>query len=177
MNQEVTHRDLVLDSLECSGLLNKFNSIEPKVLDVGCFDNRLKYYFESKGFRWLGVDKISNPEVIIDDMSLLAKFKDNSIDLLFVCHSFEHCLNPIAALINFKRVLRKGGYLFIATPNPCFEQIFGADEDHIFCLNEIQMKKLLTFMKFNDIKVLTSTMYQGEILSERNKNIITIGHK
>ena len=53
---------------------------------------------------------------ILDDAEELSTISDNSLDFVLANHVIEHMANPIKALSNWSRVLRKGGHLFLAVP-------------------------------------------------------------
>ena len=57
---------------------------------------------------------------VIDDGERLAKFADGTLDFVIANHFVEHCQNPIAAIDNMLRVLRKGGTLYLAVPDKRF---------------------------------------------------------
>jgi ubiquinone/menaquinone biosynthesis C-methylase UbiE len=76
-------------------------------------------------------------------------YDDESFDVLFVCHSFEHAERPAETLREFRRVLKKGGTLFISTPVHCDHQILKADPDHINVLTAEQMVRLCFYTELN----------------------------
>lgn len=57
---------------------------------------------------------------IVDDGEVLSTVDDGSADFVIANHLIEHCENPIAALGNWLRVLRKGGVVFLAVPDKRF---------------------------------------------------------
>ena len=164
-----THRDYVSWAFE--GWL-KTNKVTGKVLDVGCRDECFKGYLESKGLEWVGLDIEGSPTIKgrMEDMPI----PDDSYDLIFVCHALEHCERIIDALREFKRVLKKGGKVFIATPSPCEHQTIRADKDHIFVLNSMQMFKLVYYVGFDFPSSYTQT---EDIAKEQDYNVITTGVK
>jgi len=48
----------------------------------------------------------------------LAGIADNTYDFVLSAHCLEHVANPLAALREWRRVLRPGGHLILALPNP-----------------------------------------------------------
>lgn len=54
---------------------------------------------------------------IIDDGQKLATLPDESQDFVIANHVIEHMVSPIDALLNWGRVLKKGGRLFLAAPD------------------------------------------------------------
>jgi len=60
---------------------------------------------------------IQAPDVI-DEAETLAHFADESLDFVMANHVLEHMEDPVAALFTFLRVLRPGGVIFLALPDP-----------------------------------------------------------
>jgi len=54
---------------------------------------------------------------IIDDGEKLDKFNNSTLDFVIANHFLEHCQNPILAMINMFRVLKKGGILYLSVPD------------------------------------------------------------
>lgn len=54
---------------------------------------------------------------IIDDGEVLSKFSPNSQDFVIANHFLEHSENTILTIENLLRVVRKGGFLYLAIPN------------------------------------------------------------
>lgn len=54
---------------------------------------------------------------IIDDAETLASIPDTSLDFVIANHVIEHMKNPISSLLNWQRVLKPGGRLFLAAPD------------------------------------------------------------
>lgn len=147
---------------------------ECKVLDVGCKDDALRSYLEGKGFVWTGLDPVGGKDILNYKMEDMSGIEDNSYDLVFSCHSWEHCERPLDALKEFYRVCKPNGWVFIATPSPCDEQITKGDEDHIFVLNALQMTKLLKFTGWCDY---SSYLQDDHVKEVRNWNVISVGKK
>ena len=167
----MSHRDYVwMDMVQ---QIAKYN-LEGKMLDIGCKNTAFKNLFEHFGIEWHGVDKIPNSKEVTGGVMEDLPYKDSSFDILFACHSFEHCERPIDALREFKRVLKPGGYMFIYTPNPVEKQITRGDQDHIFCLNVMQMTKLIKYCLFDYLDVYKQIK---DIKQEQDYNIVTIGRK
>jgi len=55
---------------------------------------------------------------IVDDVSRLARFADESQDFVVANHVLEHIEDPVEALENLLRVIRPGGALFLTLPDP-----------------------------------------------------------
>ncbi|MEG4806555.1 methyltransferase domain-containing protein [Microcoleus sp. F8-D3] len=54
---------------------------------------------------------------IIDDGETLSSIKDNSWDFVIANHMIEHCQNPIGALVNFLRVVKPEGIVYMGVPD------------------------------------------------------------
>lgn len=57
------------------------------------------------------------PVHIVDNGETLASIKNDSMDFVISNHMIEHSENPLLALQNWIRVLRKKGILYLAVPN------------------------------------------------------------
>ena len=53
----------------------------------------------------------------VQEAQNLKKISDNSYDFVISSHCLEHCANPIAALKEWKRVLKPNGHILILVPN------------------------------------------------------------
>jgi SAM-dependent methyltransferase len=57
------------------------------------------------------------PVQIVDNGETLASIRAESMDFVFANHMIENSENPLLALQNWIRVLRKNGVLYLAIPN------------------------------------------------------------
>jgi len=69
----------------------------------------------------IGDDARAGPRKIIGTVyqrhgAHLQSFLDQSYDVVFACHTLEHFVDPLRALVEWDRVLRSGGYLFLMLP-------------------------------------------------------------
>lgn len=60
---------------------------------------------------------------IINDVYKINSFEDNKFDLIFMSHVFEHIMNPNELLLDFNRILKPTGVLFLEVPNENFNSI------------------------------------------------------
>tara|TARA_Y100000022_G_scaffold185488_1_gene181330 strand:+ start:567 stop:1373 length:807 start_codon:yes stop_codon:yes gene_type:complete len=72
-------------------------------------------YFGYHQRKFVDVSIIFNPE-----KAPLEKITSNSIDTIYSSHSLEHSPNPIAALIDYLRVVKKNGIVYTIIPNKNF---------------------------------------------------------
>lgn len=146
---------------------------DAKVLDVGCRNNVLQPELEAHGFEWHGCDTQPGRHVTQAYMEDMNIYEDNSFDLVFVCHAFEHCERPIDALREFNRILKPGGWLFMSMPNPVLHHVLGADHDHIMCLHPMQLQRMMIYTEWKE----GNCYLQEHDGREQNYNVITIGKK
>jgi SAM-dependent methyltransferase len=64
----------------------------------------------------LAHEPLTEPHVI-DDGEKLGSFADASVDFVIANHFIEHCEDPIGTLIQFMRVIRPGGVIYLAVPD------------------------------------------------------------
>jgi SAM-dependent methyltransferase len=167
------HREIVYG--EVLKFLNKFKDLKDKtVLEIGAGNTtEFKLLFEQFGMKYSSLDKI--------DGSFMENIqeKDNTFDLVFSCHAFEHTTHPLQALMEFKRVLKDGGMTFLITPFYCEHHVTGADEDHFFVLTDLQMRRLYRAvgLKEQSIYVQTCINQFMNISKRQDYNLISIGVK
>ena len=121
--------------------------------------------FEKRGLTWTGTDKNSNIKVPMEDMP----FPDNSYDIVFSCHAFEHCERPIDALREMKRVSKH--WIVLLTPYHCKHQVLNADEDHISVWTEWQMRRAFKYVGIKEKSIHLQVITHRE----QDYNLISIG--
>jgi SAM-dependent methyltransferase len=57
------------------------------------------------------------PVDVIDDAETLATVEDGRFDFVVAAHVIEHMRNPIGALVNWLRVVRDGGMVYLVVPD------------------------------------------------------------
>ena len=104
---------------------------EGKVLEIGAYPFHLTYYLKQLGFDVAGIDlnpsrfklfqennKLDVRKINIEEEKF--SFKDEEFDLIVFSEVFEHLKEPIHALAEINRVLKKDGVLLLTTPNLYF---------------------------------------------------------
>ncbi|MEK6878486.1 MAG: methyltransferase domain-containing protein [Nanoarchaeota archaeon] len=144
-----------------------------KVLEFGCGGGCFHDWFTSNGMEWECITKdYTGTEFGISSGLIEDITSENEYNIIFSCHSFEHCEQPIRALRKIYKSLIPNGIVIIATPLPVYDQILkGSDDDHIFVLNEWQMEKLLQYTGFKEIKIYKTGDHN------RRDSIISVGVK
>lgn len=171
--QKLNHKELtqkefktLFDSMFPEGLKKPRN-----VLDAGCRDESSRIFFQELGLVWVGIDLKGGEGILKGDMSDMP-FPDNCFNFIYCSHAFEHCERPIDALREFRRVLLNAGILFLSTPYPTENQIMNIDKQHIFCLSQLQIHKLLLYC--GGYMVITSKIVKGDEKDEDTWSVITI---
>lgn len=94
---------------------------DKKILSVGVGSGLMEEFLQKNGFNVIGVDVVDSritksfPFKLIDDEKL--PFKKNSFDIIISNHVIEHVLNQNKHLSEMKRILKHGGFVYLATPN------------------------------------------------------------
>jgi len=97
----------------------------PYVLDVGCATGALLAYLRDRGWRTAGVEISPSADYARQERGLDVRsqtledchFPDENFDLAVASHLIEHLNDPGAFLGEVRRVLRRGAYLLLTTPN------------------------------------------------------------
>lgn len=82
---------------------------------------------------------------------------DESVDLIFLRHALEHSPFPIFSLMEYNRVLKQGGYLYIEVPQPDCDRKHEWNLNHYSILGASQIAALLNrtgfdIEKFNNLE-------------------------
>jgi SAM-dependent methyltransferase len=165
------HRELVLEEFQKnvdSKILGKTT-----LLEIGANDGYMMGRLQALGWNYIGLDSDPKFDMIMKaDMNNIP-FCDNTVQLIFTSHTFEHTKDPFKTLIEFRRVLKGGGVLFMVTPYPCRRQIFEMDKTHYFVLNEMQIGRLLYLNGFIPVDIHIN---KNESEDEVDWHIVTIAN-
>lgn len=105
------------------------NDMRPgKLLDVGCGNGGFLHRMHNLGWSGTGIDfdakAIENAKKMYGDGLTFratdlsgARFPESSFDAITMSHVIEHVPDPVALLIEVRRILKVGGRLVITTPN------------------------------------------------------------
>jgi len=97
----------------------------PSVLDVGCATGALLVFLRERGWRTTGVEISPSADYARQERGLDVRrqnltdcqFPSETFDLAIASHLVEHLNDPGAFFREAWRVLRRGAYLLIITPN------------------------------------------------------------
>lgn len=99
------------------------------------------------------------------DLSFLPQkdgYFDESVDFIFLRHALEHSPYPIFSLMEYNRVLKQGGKMYIEVPAPNCERMHEYNLNHYSILGENQLAALLTRCGF-DIDYFNNLDFDIEI--------------
>ncbi len=96
-----------------------------KMLDVGCGPGLFLIEAKKRGWEVYGTEFTDNQLAYLNDKGIktlkgkLTKdsFEDELFDVIISSEVIEHINNPVEELNHFNRMLRKGGLVYITTPN------------------------------------------------------------
>lgn len=146
--EHTAHAQNIID-MWCSKLLGC-----KSVIDLGCGQGMCKSMFERHDIVWKGVTlgpdylvcKEKGLDVIKEDFNFLP-FEENSFDLCFARHSFEHSFSPLMSLMEWRRVTKQ--WVCIVVPNPASFTVRGKNHfsvlytDQLLWLFEVAKLKVL----------------------------------
>ena len=87
-----------------------------KILCVGSRDASEVNYFRNKGLDAIGIDLFSFDQSVIKsvDMHTIGEtFEEDEFDIIFSCHSLEHCVNPDVVLKGMRKVSKYGAFIVL----------------------------------------------------------------
>lgn len=113
------------------------------------------------------------------DLSFLPQkdgYYDESVDFIFLRHALEHSPYPIFSLMEYNRVLKQGGKIYIEVPAPDCERKHEWNLNHYSILGSQQLLALLQRTGF-DVNVLNAIEFDlgikdqpdGEVRKVREK--------
>ena len=102
-----------------------FNKTVNNFLDVGCGEGHCLVEAEKRGWKSHGVDisdhrieMAKNNTIQFKNSTLTqSNYPDNHFDIIYLDSVLEHVLNPLDYLNEIRRILKKGGLLYIGVPN------------------------------------------------------------
>jgi SAM-dependent methyltransferase len=120
------HKNRERDRKERFNNIIKYSSNEIRnFLDVGCGEGYCLLEAESRGWNAFGLDindnridkaKKNNINFINSDLPS-SKLREDFFDVVYMDSVLEHVINPLDYLSETKRILKKGGILYIGVPN------------------------------------------------------------
>ena len=114
------------DSLKKFSFVKKYINNDSKILDFGCGTGNFLIAANTGNYELLGYDISESAKKTAEEKTKLKilsgsitanSFKSNSLDCIVCFDVIEHLPDYREKLLLFNRWLKKGGYLFISTPN------------------------------------------------------------
>jgi SAM-dependent methyltransferase len=145
------HRDITQDVV--ARFIDPLNLPKhAEILDLGCGPGYFLDAMQQRDFTnvtgvSLSADDIDTAtkkqhRVVRSDMNFLSN-RDESVDMLFCRHSLEHSPFPYITLLEYNRVLRPNGYLYIEVPAPDGERPHEENRNHYSILGRSMWLSLL----------------------------------
>lgn len=123
-----------------------------RIIDLGCGpgyfldEMKLREYTNTQGVTLNREDadlvRQNGHSVVQGDMNFLADL-DESVDLLFCRHSLEHSPFPYITLLEYNRVLKNNGHLYIEVPAPNCASGHEENRNHYSILDRTMWLQLL----------------------------------
>ena len=135
---------------------------DAKILDLGCGPGYFLDQMKSRGYTDLTGVTVSPADkkrceekghkVQMYDFSFLPQsegYYDESVDFIFLRHTLEHSPYPIFTLMEYNRVLKQGGKIYIEVPAPDCERRHEYNLNHYSIFGANQLAALLLRAGFN----------------------------
>ena len=129
---------------------------DSKILDLGCGPGYFLDTMKEQGYNDLTGVTLSPEDIKLCkdkghtikeyDLSFLPQkdgYFDESVDFIFLRHALEHSPYPIFSLMEYNRVLKQGGKIYIEVPAPDCERKHEWNINHYSILGEQQLAALL----------------------------------
>ena len=149
---------------------------DAKILDLGCGPGYFLDEMKTRGYTNVeGVTlSIEDANACVEkghrvrrsDMNFLED-RDESVDMLFCRHSLEHSPFPYITLLEYNRILKPNGFLYIEVPSPECDQPHHENKNHYSILGRDMWLALLQRTGF-DIQWYDYE-FPVEFLDERGK--------
>lgn len=135
---------------------------DAKILDLGCGPGYFLDLMKERGYTDLTGVTLSptdlkicqNKGLVVKqyDMSFLPQkdgYYDESVDFIFLRQALEHSPYPIFTLMEYNRVLKQFGKMYLEVPAPDCERRHEFNNNHYSILGQSQLVALLTRTGFN----------------------------
>ena len=128
------------------------------VLDLGCGGKKLHDKMVGVDIRrncQMGVGANLN-EPCLNDVEadvLVLPFENQSVSAILAKHLLEHIIDPVKALIEWKRVLKNNGKLVILCPDYRHCEAISVDPSHVHAFTPDSVASLLTAVGFRVIQI------------------------
>jgi len=162
---------------------------DAKILDLGCGPGYFLDEMRSRGYTDVTGVTLSAGDIKICenkghtikkyDLSFLPQkdgYYDESVDFIFLRHALEHSPYPIFSLMEYNRVLKQGGKIYIEVPAPNCERKHEWNLNHYSILGDQQLLALLNRTGF-DINILNAIEFDLGITDPPNTEVRKVKEK
>ena len=135
---------------------------DAKILDLGCGPGYFLDEMKSRGYTDLTGVTLSPGDIKICedkghtvktyDLSFIPQkdgYFDESVDFIFLRHALEHSPYPIFSLMEYNRILKQNGKIYIEVPQPDCDRKHEYNLNHYSILGSNQIAALLMRTGFN----------------------------
>lgn len=133
-----------------------------KILDLGCGPGYFLDEMKTRGYTDLTGVTLSPGDIKICeekghtikkyDLSFIPQsegYFDESVDFVFLRHALEHSPYPIFSLMEYNRILKQFGKIYIEVPQPGCERMHETNLNHYSILGKEQLAALIVRTGFN----------------------------
>jgi SAM-dependent methyltransferase len=113
------------------------------------------------------------------DLSFLPQkdgYYDESVDFIFLRHALEHSPYPIFSLIEYNRILKQGGHIYIEVPQPDCDRKHEWNLNHYSIFGQSQLAALLQRTGF-DINIFNNLEFDLNISTTEDGKTVTAREK
>ena len=147
---------------------------DAKIVDIGCGPGYFLDEMKARGYTNVDGINLSPGDIKICeekghkikkyDMSFLPQdeYPDESVDFIFLRHALEHSPYPIFSLMEYNRILKQGGKIYIEVPTPNCERPHEFNLNHYSILGNVQLEALLVRVGFS-VDVFNHVEYDVEM--------------
>jgi SAM-dependent methyltransferase len=135
---------------------------DSKILDLGCGPGYFLDEMKSRGYTDLTGITLSPGDIKICedkghaikkyDLSFIPQnegYYDESVDFIFLRHALEHSPYPIFSLMEYNRILKQFGKIYIEVPQPDCDRKHEENLNHYSILGQNQLAALIVRTGFN----------------------------
>jgi SAM-dependent methyltransferase len=168
---------------------------DAKILDLGCGPGYFLDEMKAKGYTNLTGVTLSPGDIKLCedkghkikqyDLSFLPQsegYHDESVDFIFLRHALEHSPYPIFSLMEYNRILKQFGKIYIEVPQPDCERQHEFNLNHYSIFGHAQLIALLqrtgfNVEKFNNLEFDLNILKDEETVQVKEKFYCIVASK